>query len=343
MQIITREQWGAVHEDGYGTSTLPAGEVWLHHSVTIAPDLVAPFDDEHAAMRTLERIGEQRFGRGISYTFAVMPTGRVYEGHSVEREGAHTAGRNDRARAIVWVGNYDVTRPTIHQIAATAQLLREGAARGWWRRAALNGGHQQAPGASTACPGRHGMAAIDHVNRLAAPGGSPTTTEDVMGALNLTAQDEAQIAQHGGIVEAIAARTTAWVADGNKRYGLDTLRAHLEALRRTQLTGQGAADVVDEAQIARELAPLLIGGLSNLPAGDLHELAAAVVTESGRRLARVDAAPAPAAAIPAPRLGLVSVDEDQEAAEELAEEPSPAVQQWDSADPSAWRVSLPTP
>lgn len=338
MKIIPREEWGAVHEDGYGTSTLPAGEVWLHHSVTVAPDLVAPFDDEHAAMRTLERIGEQRFGRGISYTFAVMPTGRVYEGHSVEREGAHTARRNDLARAIVWVGNYDVTRPTAHQIAATAALLRQGKARGWWRRAALNGGHCDAPGAVTACPGRHGLAAIPHVNKLAAQGGG-TTSEEVMGALNLTAQDEAQIAQHGGIVEAIAARTTAWVADGNKRYGLDTLRAHLEALRRTQLTGQGAADLVDEEAIARELAPLVIGQLTNLPAGDLHELAAAVVTESGRRLARADVAPAAAAAVPVQRFApdLEHVDDN-----ELQEQP-PAPQEWETADVAAWRVGLPTP
>jgi hypothetical protein len=168
MEIITREQWGAAFEDGYGTSTLPASEVWLHHSVTVAPDLVAPFDDEDQAMRTLERIGEQRFGRGISYTFAVMPTGRVFEGHSVEREGAHTKGRNDLARAVVLVGNYDVDKPTPEMVESVAQLLVDGKARGWWKAAKLNGGHKQAPGAATACPGRHGMAVVDAINARAA-------------------------------------------------------------------------------------------------------------------------------------------------------------------------------
>lgn len=180
MEIIQREQWGAVHEDGYGTSTLPAGEVWLHHSVTIAPDLVAPFDDEDQAVRLLERIGEQRFGRGISYTFLVMPTGRVYEGHSVEREGAHTAGRNDLARAICWVGNYDAAEPTAEMIDATAQLLVDGKARGWWKAAQLNGGHKEAPGARTACPGRHGMAVVDDVNAAAgklSPAPAPATVK----------------------------------------------------------------------------------------------------------------------------------------------------------------------
>lgn len=167
-QIIDRQEWGAVFEDGYGTSKLPAGEVWLHHSVTVAPDLVPPFDDEHAAMRELERIGERRFGRGISYTFAVVPTGHVYEGHSVERQGAHTAGRNNVARAICLVGNYDRDQPSPAQIESTAWLLVHGWLGGWWRSPELAGGHRQAPRAATACPGRHGMGIIAAVNARAA-------------------------------------------------------------------------------------------------------------------------------------------------------------------------------
>ncbi|MDP5182188.1 N-acetylmuramoyl-L-alanine amidase [Blastococcus sp. BMG 814] len=182
MDIVSRAQWGARHEDGFGSAPLPAREVWLHHSVTVAPDLVAPFDDEDQAMRTLERIGEQRFGRGISYTFAVMPTGRVYEGHGVARQGAHTGGRNSIARAIVLVGNYDTTPPTPAQVESTARLLVHGHRQGWWSAARLAGGHQQAPGASTACPGRHAMAAIRQINDRAAAllAGAPPLQEDDM-------------------------------------------------------------------------------------------------------------------------------------------------------------------
>ncbi|MFP5371517.1 MAG: peptidoglycan recognition family protein [Actinomycetes bacterium] len=168
MEIVQRETWGAAHEDGFGSAPVPAGEVWLHHSVTIAPDLVPPFDDEDQAVRLLERIGEQRFGRGISYTFAVMPSGRVYEGHSPDRQGAHLAKRNSVARAIVLVGNYDVDEPTAEQVASTAQLLVDGQAAGWWKAARLNGGHRDAPGAATVCPGRHGAAVLDAINDAAA-------------------------------------------------------------------------------------------------------------------------------------------------------------------------------
>ena len=133
----------------------------------MAPDLVFPFDDEYAAMRTLEDIGQQRFGGGISYTWAAMPSGRIYQGHSVSRRGAHTKGRNTIARAVVLVGNYENRVTTDAQREAVANLLRHAHQRGWIKQARLNGGHQEAPGAMTACPGRHGMAAIDHINTLA--------------------------------------------------------------------------------------------------------------------------------------------------------------------------------
>jgi hypothetical protein len=175
LKIISRPRWGARHERGFGPAPLPASEVWLHHSVTIAPNLSyvdanrdGVDDDEERAMRTLEAIGEQRFGRGISYTFAVMPSGRVYEGHGVDRIGAHTGGRNSISRAIVLVGDYTRYALTDAQLRAVAALLQRGHAAGWWRRARLNGGHQQAPGASTACPGRYAMSAIPRINRLAA-------------------------------------------------------------------------------------------------------------------------------------------------------------------------------
>jgi hypothetical protein len=188
MVIISRAKWGARFDRGFGPALTPAVEVWLHHSVTIAPtiewldaDRDGVQDAEERAMRTLEDIGESRFGGGISYTFAVMPSGRIYEGHGVDREGAHTAGRNGISRSIVLVGNYETHRPTTAQLRAVAELLRHGHARGWWRQARINGGHQQAPGAQTACPGRHGMAAIPRINQLAAaPPAAPITEEDDM-------------------------------------------------------------------------------------------------------------------------------------------------------------------
>lgn len=169
FRIISRGEWGAEHDNGFRDRDLPAAEVWLHHSVTIAPDLLPPFTDDLEAIRTLERIGEQRFGGGISYTWPITPAGLVFEGHSPHRSGSHTKDRNWLASAICFVGNYETSRPTEAQIRAAAWLLVHAKRKGWIRHARINGGHQQAPGQDpTGCPGRHAMAVIDRINQLAA-------------------------------------------------------------------------------------------------------------------------------------------------------------------------------
>jgi hypothetical protein len=168
VRIIPRAEWGARHDNGAGPAPLPAGEVWLHHSVTAAANGTA-------IIRDIEAVGETRFGTGISYTWLVTPNGSIYEGHSPNRLGTHTGGRNSIARAICWVGNYDVAMPTVPQVQATAWLLQEAHRRGWIRVARLNGGHRDLK--ATACPGKHAYALIAEINRLAA---RPPIMEDDM-------------------------------------------------------------------------------------------------------------------------------------------------------------------
>ena len=129
-------------------------------------------------MRTLEQIGEDRFHRGISYTWAVMPSGTVYEGHGVDRQGAHTAKRNSIARAIVLVGDYSRTKPTPAMLSAVSTLLVHAHTSGWIRLPRLNGGHRDAPGASTVCPGAAAEALIPAINTAAErmPGNGPPIT-----------------------------------------------------------------------------------------------------------------------------------------------------------------------
>jgi hypothetical protein len=168
VTIIRRAQWGARGPNGCAAAPLPAREVWLHHSATLAPDLAPPFDDDDAAVRTLERIGQDRFGCGISYTWPITPAGRVYEGHGVDRQGTHTGGHNDAGRAICFVGNYQATRPTEAQINAAAAVLQHAHARGWISAPRLAGGHRDV--AETACPGNAAYAVIAEINRRAAGG-----------------------------------------------------------------------------------------------------------------------------------------------------------------------------
>lgn len=165
QRLIQRPEWGARHEDGFGPRPVGDLKVYVHHSVTIAPDLVPPFTDDYAAVRTLEAIGEARFGHGISYQFPITPAGLVFEGVSVDRVGAAISNYNTPTANIVWVGNYDTARPPRPMLEATDWLLHHGVDQGWWRRPVVAGGHQDAPGAQTACPGRYAEALLAELNR----------------------------------------------------------------------------------------------------------------------------------------------------------------------------------
>lgn len=266
LRIIERAEWGAVHGDGTGTAQLPASEVWLHHSVTAAPDVVPPFDDDGAAIRAIERIGMERFGTayGFPYTFGVTPAGRIYAGHAPGQLGAHTAGRNVVARAIVLVGNYVTTPPTTAQVRAVAWLLQQGQRRGWWRTARLSGGHRDAPGASTECPGAAAMGAIAQINKLAA--GPPIEEDDV------SAEDVLKwhlwTDPNGAVI-----KVEDFYAEQRRAYNRLIAQGNESAKRQSALEAkmsQLAADVaelksrptadVDEAALATELHKRGIGG-----------------------------------------------------------------------------------
>jgi hypothetical protein len=161
-RIIPRAEWGARHDNGAGARRLPCRETWLHHSVTIAPDLLPPFDDDHAAVRALEKIGEQRFKRGISYTFLVTPAGLIFEGHSIDRVGSHTAGHNTVGAGICLIGNYDADAPPEPMLDAVGWLLAHGYFNGWWDAVPLDGGHRDTK--PTACPGRFAYAELQNIN-----------------------------------------------------------------------------------------------------------------------------------------------------------------------------------
>jgi len=165
-RIIPRSEWGARYGSSGIKRTVGDLECWLHHSVTVAPNLVAPFDDDFAAIRLIEDIGRQRFGSyGFPYTFAVTPAALIFEGHPIDEVGAHTQGHNTAGAGIVLVGNYETDKPTDAQMHAVAWLLQEGVRRGWWRTAALDGGHRDTK--ATACPGKYAYPRIGEINELA--------------------------------------------------------------------------------------------------------------------------------------------------------------------------------
>jgi hypothetical protein len=165
LKIYSREQWKAKYANGFGPRPLPAREVYLHHSVTDRPPVKATYAQDASAVRTLENIGQARFGHGISYNRVVCPSGRVFSGVSVDRIGSHTAGHNTDGVGVVLVGNYEKRELVNEQIHSLAALLRQ------MRKAKqVHSSAKYAPHSSvkqTACPGKYAKEKIWLINYLA--------------------------------------------------------------------------------------------------------------------------------------------------------------------------------
>lgn len=176
--VIPRGVWGARYSNGFaviGTSAWEAAgrEIWVHHSVTNPPGPNATLAQDCAHMREFEAIGQSRFGGGISYTWVIMPSGRVFEGHSIDRQGAHTYQRNDRSRAICFAGNYETNQLPDGMARSAALLLAE-------LGATADGGHRDVY--ATSCPGQHAYRRIGEINSL--------SVAHRRGEINLSQEDD---------------------------------------------------------------------------------------------------------------------------------------------------------
>lgn len=168
--IIPRATWGAQYRDGVGTRKVGRLEKYLHNTATKHLDVDASPIAEREQMRVIERIGQQRFGAGISYTFLVFPSGRIYQGASIQRISYHSGGaadkrpRNTLGASICLAGNYDVNALQAPAKAAIVWLLQEGVRQGWWGDPALTEAHRDFK--PTACPGKYAYAEFAALNAL---------------------------------------------------------------------------------------------------------------------------------------------------------------------------------
>jgi hypothetical protein len=158
--IASRSSWGAQYGDGDKTLHGLADEVFFHHSVTrqLAANVSVAMEREQ--MRAIERIGQDRFGTGISYNVLVFPSGRPYRGVSWNRRGTHTGGRNSTSRSICLAGNYDIFAPTDAQIATVTRIFHGGKGSLWDAGAEI---YPHRSVKATACPGKHAVLRLDDV------------------------------------------------------------------------------------------------------------------------------------------------------------------------------------
>lgn len=156
--IRTRAEWGARAELG-PPMALPARRMWFHHTVT------GVTDNPDADVRTVERIGVQRFGR-MSYSWLHHPRtpGQVFEGAGLT-VGAHTGGYNSSTFGVVLIGNYEVTPVTDAAIVDVAGLYARLVHEEHLRPDAAIDPHQLVK--QTSCPGRHALGRLGELRALA--------------------------------------------------------------------------------------------------------------------------------------------------------------------------------
>lgn len=154
MAVITRADWGAGPNRAAPVAPQRKTRTFLHHTVT-------PQWTGAQAARNLQRIARSRGFADISYSWLADRAGNEVEGRGWHRVGAHTKGYNTTAEAVSLIGNLDGEPVPAPMVAAASRLARRS------RPGRITGGHRDV--ASTACPGRHGYAAIPQVNRTTHP------------------------------------------------------------------------------------------------------------------------------------------------------------------------------
>jgi hypothetical protein len=148
--IVQRDQWGARHSAGRSPMPRRVSTIYLHHTVTRATN------DPCRDMRHVENVLASR-GLAPGYSFVFHPSGVVLVGAG-PMKGAHTAGQNGSSYGFAFLGNYDETEPGWPMFASAGfmlNLLRWLGAVPADLSATRLLGHKNAPGAATACPGRH--------------------------------------------------------------------------------------------------------------------------------------------------------------------------------------------
>lgn len=142
VKVYTRDQWGSKHGSVYATrrevkpAKMPADTVFQHITVTL--DTGPLSGDFHRDCQTVERIGYERFGSGVSYNWLVdMTTGEVAVGQPLDAKGTHTVNdkgikglsydQNYWARAIAVLGmeNSKLTPIAADSISAILSVMME--------------------------------------------------------------------------------------------------------------------------------------------------------------------------------------------------------------------------
>ena len=131
--ILTRADWGSTHPRGGNPINVLVDEIYVHHfNSGIQPVTVDA--EGRLRMRSAQAYHANAQGWGdIGYSWCVDDAGNIYEGRGWGRTGAHTYGHNSKGYGICWLGDSNVTVPTVAALNAIAEVVVMGIRDGWVR------------------------------------------------------------------------------------------------------------------------------------------------------------------------------------------------------------------
>lgn len=175
FKIIPRAKWHPRPPDYVNRLSTPVSQFFIHHGADEGPvgwD-EATEEAEQAFMRGTQNFHmDVRGFADIGYSFAIMPSGRIYEARGWDRKGGHTFNHNSVSLAAEFAGNFHppfkkatLRRPTSISLDAVRWLIAEGRRLGKISAEATILGHRDvgAKGGSTACPGDRLYAKMDFI------------------------------------------------------------------------------------------------------------------------------------------------------------------------------------
>ena len=151
-EVLSRSQWTrmgmARPRDAHPMGGV--GRITIHHDAMPSLDIRSPAE----AAQRLEAVRLGHVGKGwadIGYHYIIDPAGRIWEGRSVQYQGAHVEDNNEHNLGIMLMGNFDRHSPTSAALASLDRFVAQQMARYSvpLRRVFT---HQEIR--PTACPGR---------------------------------------------------------------------------------------------------------------------------------------------------------------------------------------------
>lgn len=149
MIIVPRSGWNARPPKRTPFKIpIPTPRLWLHHSAGGGSDetRVRAIQDFHMDVRGWN---------DIAYSFLIdndPPDVDIFEGRGAGIAGGHTAGDNTQSHGICVIGDFSTVPPADDTLRQIAEVVAYGHKQEWWPLA-FTGGHRDAPGANTSCPG----------------------------------------------------------------------------------------------------------------------------------------------------------------------------------------------